>query len=152
MDPKAAEKYLRTKVLTATAEQLQLMLFDGGIRCCEQARIALEKKDYEKSFQALTKAQAIVNQLICALKPDQAPDLCEKLKALYSFAYRRLVDANLHHRVESLDEATTILKFQRETWALLMQQLSKGKAATAAAAMDIPSPDARMEASISMQG
>ena len=32
MDPKAAQNYLRTKVLTATAEQLQMMLFDGAIR------------------------------------------------------------------------------------------------------------------------
>ena len=152
MDPKAAEKYLRTKVLTATAEQLQMMLFDGGIRCCEQARIALQNKDYEKSFQSLSKAQAIVNQLLCALKPDQSPDLCNKLKGLYTFAYRRLVDANLNHRIESLDEALGVLKFQRETWAMLMQQLSKDKAASAAASLDIPGPDARMEASISMQG
>ena len=66
MNPQAAQKYLKTKVMTATAEQLQMMLFDGAVRSCEQARIALEKKDYERSFQSLTKAQAIVNQLICA--------------------------------------------------------------------------------------
>ncbi len=105
MNPQAAQKYLKTKVMTATAEQLQMMLFDGAVRSCEQARIALEKKDYERSFQSLSKAQAIVNQLICALKSDIAPDLCKKLKGLYTFAYRRLVDANLHHRIESLDEA-----------------------------------------------
>jgi flagellar protein FliS len=152
MNPQAAQKYLKTKVMTATAEQLQMMLFDGAVRSCEQARIALEKKDYERSFQSLSKAQAIVNQLICGLKVEVAPDLCKKLKGLYSFAYRRLVDANLHHRIESLDEALNILKFQRETWAMLMEQLGKHKAAAAAATIDIPAPDARMEASISMQG
>ena len=62
------------------------------------------------------------------------------------------MDANLHHRIESLDEALNVLKFQRETWAMLMQQLGKHKAAAAAATIDIPAPDARMEASISMQG
>jgi flagellar secretion chaperone FliS len=152
MNPQAAQKYLRTKVLTATPEQLQMMLFDGAIRSCDQARDALEKKNYERSFQALTKAQAIVNQLICALRPDVSPDLCNKLKGLYTFAYRRLVDANLNHRIESLDEAANVLKFQRETWAMLMEQLGKHKAAAAASSLDIPAPDARMEASISMQG
>jgi flagellar protein FliS len=152
MDPKGAEKYLRTKVLTATAEQLQMMLFDASIRNCEFAKIALEKKDYEKSYQSLTKAQAIVNQLICALKPDAAPDLCKKLKSLYLFAYKRLVDANLNHNINSLDEALNVLKYQRETWAMLMEQLGKAKAANVAAKMEFPSPNARMEASISMQG
>ena len=31
-NPQAAQQYLRTKVLTATPEQLQLMLYDGAIR------------------------------------------------------------------------------------------------------------------------
>jgi flagellar protein FliS len=152
MNPHAAQKYLRTKVLTATPEQLQMMLFDGAIRFCQQARVALEKKNFEQSYQALTRAQAIVNQLICAMKPDVLPDLCKRLKGLYAFAYRRLVDANLHHRLESLDEALNVLKFQRETWAMLMENLGKQKAAAAAAKLDIPAPDGRMEASISMQG
>ena len=152
MIPQAAQKYLRTKVLTATPEQLQMMLFDGAIRFCEQARLALQKKNFEQSYQALTKAQAIVNQLICALKPDVLPDLCKRLKGLYAFAYRRLVDANLNHRMESLDEALNVLKFQRETWAMLMENLGKQKAAAAAANLEFPAPDGRMEASISMQG
>jgi len=138
--------------MTATPEQLQMMLFDGAIQSCEQARVALQKKDYERSFQSLTRAQAIVNQLICAMKSDLAPDLCKRLKGLYTFAYRRLVDANLHHRIESLDEGLNVLKYQRETWAMLMEQLGKTKAAAAANNIEIPAPDARMEASISMQG
>jgi flagellar protein FliS len=152
MNPQAAQKYLRTKVMTATAEQLQMMLFDGAIRFCEQARLALEKKNFEQSYWALTKAQAIVNQLICALKPDILPDLCKRLKGLYAFAYRRLVDANMNHRTQSLDEALDVLRYQRQTWAMLMENLGKQKAAAAAAKLDIPAPDGRMEASISMHG
>jgi flagellar protein FliS len=152
MNPQAAKKYLKTKVMTATPEQLQMMLFDGAVSACEQARVALEKKDYERSFQSLSRAQAIVNQLICGVRVDIMPDLCKKLKALYMFAYRRLVDANLKHRIESLDEALNVLKYQRDTWGLLMQQLGKNRAAEAAAKIDIPGPDVRMEASISMQG
>ena len=151
MNPQAAQKYLRTKVMTATAEQLQMMLFDGAIRFCEQARHALEKKNFEQSYWALTKAQAIVNQLICALRPDILPDLCKQLKGLYTFAYRRLVDANLNHRLQSLDEALNVLRYQRQTWAMLMENLGKQKAAAAAAKLDIPAPDGRMEASISMR-
>ena len=93
-----------------------------------------------------------MNQLHLRAETGSSPDLCKKLKGLYTFAYRRLVDANLHHRIESLDEALNVLKFQRETWAMLMEQLSKNKAASPPHRIDIPGPDARMEASISMQG
>jgi flagellar protein FliS len=152
MNQQAAQKYLQTKVRTATPEQLQMMLFDGVLCFCEQAKIALEKKNYEQSHLALTKAQAIVNQLICSLRAEVLPELCQKLKGLYTFAYRRLVEANLNHKLESLEEATRVLKYQRQTWVLLMDQLGKQKAAAAASKLDIPSPDSRMEASISTQG
>lgn len=151
MNPQA-QNYLRTKVLTANAEQLQLMLFDGAIRFSEQARVALHNKNYELSYQLLTRTLAIVNQLLCVLKPDLLPDLCKRLKGLYSFAYRKLVDANLNHRIESLDEAIAILKYQRETWVMLLDQLTKQKAAAAASQMQVPAPDPRMEASMNMQG
>jgi hypothetical protein len=52
----------------------------------------------------------------------------------------------------AMDEAIEVLRYQRETWAIMMQQLAKGKAADAAMRMDIPAPSNRMEASISMQG
>ena len=65
---------------------------------------------------------------------------------------RKLIDANIDHQIEPLDEALGILRYQRETWALLLDQLGKTKAAAAANMLDMPAPNARMEASISMHG
>jgi flagellar protein FliS len=152
MNPQVAQNYLRTQVLTATPEQLQMMLYDGAIRFAEQARPALQNKNWETSYNMITKAQRIIAELISSLRPDVAPDLCGKLAALYNYVYRQLVEANSHHKVEALDEAIKILRYQRETWALLLNQLGKQKAAQAAKTIDIPAPNARMEASISMQG
>lgn len=152
MTPNGAQSYLRTRVLTATPEQLQMMLFDGAIRFAEQARPALLAKDWEASYLALSRAQKIITELTGSLKHDTAPDLCGRLASLYNFVYRKLVDASVSHNIDSLDEALKILRYQRETWALLLDQLARQKAATAARKMEIPSPSARMEASISLQG
>ncbi len=152
MNPQAAQNYLRTKVLTATPEQLQLMLYDGAIRFGEQARAALQARNYENSYTLITRVQKIVLELISTLRHDQAPDLCGKLAAIYNFAYRKLIDANVNHEVEPLDEALELLRYQRETWVMLMQQLQKTKAGAMAKTLDLPAPNARMEASISMQG
>jgi flagellar secretion chaperone FliS len=149
MSQNAAQTYLRAKVLTATPEQLQLMLYDGAIRFTEQARNVLQEKKFEQSFQLLSKAQKIVVELLSGLKPDKAPELCAKLSGLYNFVLRKLIEANTEHKVESLDEALHILRYQRETWAMLLQQMAKEKAATAASKMSMPAPDARMEATLS---
>jgi len=54
--------------------------------------------------------------------------------------------------MDAMNEAIKVLRYQRETWTIMMQQLAKGKAADAAMKMEIPAPSDRMEASISMQG
>jgi len=142
MNPQGAANYLRTKILTATTEQLQLMLFDGAIRFAEQGKAALLKNDFQASHAALTRAQRIVIELTSSLKHDIYPELCGKLAALYNFAHRNLVEANVHHQTEPVDEALKVIRYQRETWVLLMQQLqeSKGHATEQTA-----------EASVSMQ-
>lgn len=152
MNPQAAQNYLKTKVLTATPEQLQMMLYNGAISFCEQAKAALIEKNWEQSYTLISRAQKIIIEMSCSLKHEVAPELCGKLASLYNFAYRQLIEANIHHKVEAMDEALQVLRYQRETWALLMEQLGKQKAAAAAAKLDLPAPSERMEASISIQG
>jgi len=152
MNPQAAQNYLRTKVLTATPEQLQLMLYDGAIRFTEQAKLAIGRKDFEATYNSISRAQKIITELTVSLKPELAPDLCKNLSALYTYCYKKLVDASIQHDLAALDEAINLLKYQRETWAMLLDKLGKTKAAAAATSIDMPAPDSRMEASISMQG
>ena len=154
MNPQQAaqQNYLRTKVMTATPEQLQLMLFDGAVRFGEQARVALLAKKWDDSYAAISKVQKIVVEMTSSLKHDVFPELCARLQALYTFAYRKLVEANIEHKVEALDEAMDVLKYQRETWVMLMDKIAKQKAAAAATRLAMPAPSERMEASISMRG
>ena len=152
MNAHVANNYLKTKVFTATPEQLQLMLYDGALRFGEQARAALEKRNYEDSYRLISRVQKILTELSGSLKHDVAPELCGKLAALYTYAYRKLVEANVAHEMAALDEALGVLRYQRETWALLLDQLGKTKAAAVATRLEMPAPSARMEASIRLTG
>jgi flagellar protein FliS len=152
MNPQAAQNYLRTRVLTATPEQLQMMLYDGAIRFAEQAKLALEKKDWEGGYVNCSRAQKIIAELNSGLKRDVAPELCGKLASLYNYIYRKLVEASMHHQIPPMQEALDILRFQRETWAMLMEKLGKQKAGQAAANISMPAPSTRMEAAFSIQG
>ena len=148
MNPQAAQHYLRTKVLTATPEQLQLMLYDGAIKFGEQARLALENKNYEQSYTMISRVQKIITEMNSSLKHEIYPELCGKLAALYNYVYRKLVEANIEHNLAALDESLKLMRFQRETWVLLLDQLGKTKAAAVATRLDMPAPDTRMESSI----
>ena len=127
MSKQATNQYLRTKVLTAGPAQLQLMLYDGAIRFAEQAKAALQQKDYEKSYGGISKAQKIVIELINGLRKEIAPEICDRQSALYTFVYRRLMEGNLEKSPAKIDEALDILRHQRETWILLMKKLAEQK-------------------------
>ena len=58
----------------------------------------------------------------------------------------------LERRVDLAAKQFTRLRFQRDTWALLMDKLGKEKAAKAALKLDIPAPSGAMEAALSVQG
>lgn len=121
-------EYLRTKVMTASPEQLQLMLYDGALRFARQGRAALASEDYDASCEGLLRAQKIVMEINSNLRYDLDPKLCQKLSALYTYIYRRLVHANMEHDVPAADEAIELLEYQRETWVLLMKKLQDERA------------------------
>lgn len=119
--------YLRYSVLTATPEQLQLMLYDGAIRFSLQARDAIERKDYETSFEKLTRAQHIVQEMQSGLRYDVNRELCERVASIYSFVYRKLVDASIGRDVGAVDDAVRILRIERDTWKILVDKVNKAR-------------------------
>lgn len=128
-----ANPYLRNQVLSAKPEELRLMLFDGAIRFLSNARKGLVNKDYEVSYTNISKAQKIILELSNSLNRDVMPDVIEKLRALYTFIYRLLVDASTTRETKHLDEAIRLLRYERETWALLIEKTNEQIASSGAA-------------------
>jgi flagellar protein FliS len=123
MSAASPQAYLRTKVLTASPAELRLLLLDGAIRFAEQTRAGYESKDFEAAFDATTKCQAILTELLCSLQPKQNPELCERLNGLYTYMYKRLVEASLTKDAERVQEVVGLLQYDRETWSMLMSEL-----------------------------
>lgn len=140
MNPKAGDQYFRNAVLTATPEQLQLMLYDGAIRFITQARETMQAQDIEQTHNLLTRAQRIILEMQNGLRPDVAPDICNQMASLYTFIYRRLVDANVNKDVLALDEALQILNHMRETWILLIEKLRQERAERSASPGPVAPP------------
>ena len=92
-DQQRANAYLQTKVLTASPEELRLMLLDGAIKFCRQGREGLAARNYEASYNGFTRCRAILVELITSMRTDVDPDLCGKVSSLYTFMIRELLEA-----------------------------------------------------------
>ena len=124
MEKAPVNPYLRDAVMTATPEQLQLMLYDGAIRFALQGKDAIERKDFEASFEKLTKAQNIILEMQNGLNYDVNRELCKRVAAIYTFLYNKLVDANVQHDAGAVEDALRVLRIERETWQILVDKLN----------------------------
>ena len=121
--------YLRTKIMTASPEELRLLLYDGAIKFCHQAKQAIEAKQYEESYNALSRAQKIVLELSTSLNHSIEPEVTEKMASLYNFIYRQLVEANMSRETGIIDEVVKLIQYERETWQMLMKKVHEKQAA-----------------------
>ncbi|MEO1235576.1 MAG: flagellar export chaperone FliS [Planctomycetota bacterium] len=124
MPKPATNPYLRTKIMTASSEELRLLLYEGCLKFCRQAKHELtqDKPNFEAVYENFMRAQKIVLELSTSLNHQVAPELCEKLSALYTYIYRLLVDANLDRDPAKVDEALELLDYERQTWQLYMEK------------------------------
>lgn len=136
MSTAAPNAYLRDAVLTATPEQLQLMLYDGAIRFASQGADAIEQDNYEVSFETLSRAQKIVLELRAGVRREANPELCDQMTQLYHYIYQRLVDGSINRDAETIREAVKLLEYQRETWVMLIERIGRERAADDDAAGD----------------
>ena len=150
---KASQEYLKSAVMTAAPEQLQLMLFDGAIRFTLRGKEALQRNDSEGAFNGFERAQRIVLELNNGLRREVNPELVDQMAALYNFIFRRLIDANVHRDLDAAEDALRILRHQRETWAMLIEKLAKSSPPTASKPPTAPSgPDESENPSLSIEG
>ena len=116
---KAVYQYQQNSIMTATPEELTLMLYNGCIKGIRLAKIGLEDKDYEKANLYLCKAQAIIRELRATL--DMKYDISKNLYELYTYFLDRLIEANVKKESSILDEVEQFVSNLRDPWAEAMK-------------------------------
>lgn len=130
----SANAYKAQQVMTASPEQLTLMLYNGAIRFVGEAMMALDEGELEKAHKANMRAQDIVREFMCTLKMDM--EVSKGFYALYDYIEFRLMQANIKKDKSMLEEAKGLLTDMRDTWAEAMKlakaELGPGPLQTAA--------------------
>ena len=117
--PNAYSQYNNSKVLTASPAELTLMLYEGAIKFCNIANVAIEQKDIEKAHINIVKAERIVNHLRVTL--DMKYPVAKDFDRIYEYLERRLVEANMKKDPEILNAVNEHLRAVRDTWKEVMR-------------------------------
>lgn len=117
--PNAYAQYNNSKVLTASPSELTLMLYDGAIKFCNIAEIAVEQKDIQKAHTNIVKTQKIVEYLRQTL--DMKYPVARDFENIYIYLENQLVQANVKKDKEILEECLGHLREIRDTWKEVMR-------------------------------
>ena len=117
--PNAYAQYNNSKVLTASPAELTLMLYEGAIKFCNIAEIAMEQKDVQKAHVNIVKTQKIVEYLRQTL--DMKYPVAKDFENIYVYLENQLVQANVKKDKEILEECLGHLRDIRDTWKEVMR-------------------------------
>ncbi len=115
----AYKQYNNSKVLTASAPELTLMLYDGAIKFSNIAEVALEKNDIPKAHTNIVKVEKIIDYLTVTL--DMKYPVAKDFDNMYSYISRRLIEANMEKSIDIVKEVNMHLHSIRDNWVLVMK-------------------------------
>jgi flagellar protein FliS len=122
MNPYASpQAYRANAVLTATPEQLVVMLYDGAVRFLRQAEIAMGEGAWVHGFEKLSRGEAIIDELLATLNMDTG-EIADRLQAIYVFCKKTLIEARLQRDAQKVGHVVALFSDLREAWAKLAEQ------------------------------
>ena len=110
------QQYQQNQILSASPEQILVMLYDGAIRFTRQAMIGIEDGRASVKADGVSRAMAIITEFANTLDHEVGGEIAENLDGLYSFMIRELTQANLNNDMEKLKIVEGLLVDLRQTW------------------------------------
>lgn len=115
----AAIAYQNNKINTASPAELTLMLYEGAIKFCNIAKVAIDEQDISKANINIIKAEKIITELRATLNFKYP--VAKDFDNIYDYVYSRLLEANIRKDKDILEEALEHLRGVRDTWKEVMK-------------------------------
>lgn len=113
-------EYETNKILTASPAEVTLMLYEGAIKFCNKAIIAIENGETEKAHVNIKKTQRIIEEFRNTL--DHNYEVAEDFDKIYVYLLQRLLQANVRKDKDILEEVNMHLRSVRDTWKEVMKR------------------------------
>lgn len=112
-------QYNKNKIMTASPQELTLMLYDGAIKFNNIAIAAIEENDLQKAHINIMKVQRIIEEFQMTL--DFKYEVANDFNNVYNYIMQRLREANMAKDKEILEEVSVHLHTMRDTWKEAMK-------------------------------
>ncbi len=109
-------QYQQNQVMTASKEQILLMLYDGAIKFCRQAIAANDAGNMAEKLGRIAKAFAIITEFSNSLNHQVGGEIAADLDGLYHFMLRELGIARTDTSGDHLRTVEKLLVDLRLTW------------------------------------
>ena len=108
--------YMESEVLNADPVKLVCLLYRGAIERVRDARQCLRKQDIPGRAKAISRALAIINELMLSVDRQQGGEIAANLIELYDYVARCLNDANFRQVDGPLAEVEQLLTTLASAW------------------------------------
>jgi len=116
-------QYNTNKIMTASPQELTLMLYDGAIKFCNIAMTGIDEGDVQKAHINIMKVQRIIEEFQMTL--DFKYPVANDFNNVYNYIMTRLREANMSKDKEILEEISGHLHTMRDTWKEAMKLAAK---------------------------
>lgn len=113
---------VESAVMSASQQQLVVMLFDGALSALIRARLFMQDGNIEGKGSSISKAINIIEAgLKEGLTENRGDELADNLLDLYNYMTRRLLHANLNNDVAAVEEVEALLRNIADAWKEVVQ-------------------------------
>lgn len=113
---------VESAVMSASQQQLVVMLFDGALSALIRARLFMQDGNITGKGNSISKAINIIEAgLKEGLTENRGDELADNLLDLYNYMTRRLLHANLNNDVAAVEEVEGLLRNIADAWKEVVQ-------------------------------
>ncbi|MGC0950796.1 flagellar export chaperone FliS [Pantoea agglomerans] len=113
---------VESAVMSASKQQLVVMLFDGALSALIRARLFMQDGNIAGKGNSISKAINIIEAgLKEGLTENRGDELADNLLDLYNYMTRRLLHANLNNDVAAVEEVEGLLRNIADAWKEVVQ-------------------------------
>ena len=117
-----ARDYQKANVTTADRIRIVLMCYEGCIANASRAQEEMRRGKVAEKGVYLSKATAIVTELLNTLDRERGGEIAERLEVLYRYVLHAFSQANLKQDPVLMDGALRVLRELKEGWATLAER------------------------------
>lgn len=131
--PTPYSQYRTTQITTASTGDLVVLLYDAAVQALILAEDALDARRWSESTRQLVQAQKLVMELNNGVDLNRGGELAARLRGLYLYMYRTLVQASIDKDTAQVRRIRCLLDQLRGSWRAVVKGEPALRASGAAA-------------------